>query len=151
MIIEDKNLRNQYYIFESRRQAGSQLGPFVTSKDFDILFIIPSGGVPVGLGLLEHPSIPNDTPFDLLIVRKIQIPGSTEAGMGAITPDGHIFFNEQLMSRLSMTDKQLEKQIEMTKRQIEKRRQEFLLPASSLREVEGKNVLITDDGILLLR
>ncbi len=147
MIIEDKNLRNQYYIFESRRRAGFLLGPFVALEDFDILYIIPSGGVPVGLGLLEHPSIPTKKPFDLLIVRKIQIPGSTEAGMGAVTPDGQIYFNEKLMSRLSISDYQLEKQIEKTKQQIEKRRHEFLLPPSSSREVDGKNVLITDDGI----
>ncbi|MFX1533809.1 MAG: phosphoribosyltransferase [Promethearchaeota archaeon] len=144
MIIEDKNLRNKYEVFSSRRQAGVLLSTFVAKEKFDLLFIIPNGGVPVGLGLLE--SLPaHKIPFDLLIVRKIQIPWNTEAGMGAITPDGQIFLNEQLMSRLSVTDIQLERQIERTKQQIEERRKEFQLPASP--SVSDKNILITDDGI----
>ena len=53
MIIEDKDLRNKYYIFESRRRAGFLLGRYVGLEDFDVLYIIPAGGIPVGLGLLE--------------------------------------------------------------------------------------------------
>ena len=147
MIIEDKNLRNKYYIFDSRRRAGFLLGPFVALEDFDVLYIIPNGGVPVGLGLLEFPLVSPQKAFDLLIVRKIQIPGSTEAGMGAITPDGQIFLNEQLMTHLSVTNYQLEKQIERAKQQIEKRRREFLLPPSEKPRVYGKNVLLVDDGV----
>ena len=109
MIIEDRNLHNKYYIFDSRRRAGFLLGPYIALEDFDILFIIPNGGVPVGLGLLEFPLVSPLKVFDLLIVRKIQIPGSTEAGMGAVTPDGQIFLNEELMDRLSITSYALEK------------------------------------------
>ena len=145
MIIEDKNLRNKYYIFDSRRRAGFLLGPFVALEDFDILYIIPNGGVPVGLGLIEFPLVSPEKAFDLLIVRKIQIPGSTEAGMGAITPDGQIFLNEQLVSRMSVTNYQLDTQIERAKQQVEKRRRSFQLPPSP--RVYGKKVLITDDGI----
>lgn len=145
MIIEDQSLHNKYYIFDSRRRAGFLLGRFVALEDFDLLYIIPNGGVPVGLGLLEFPLISPQKIFDLLIVRKIQIPGSTEAGMGAITPDGQIFLNEQLVSRLSVTNYQLDQQIERTKQQIEKRRREFQLPPSP--QVYGKKILITDDGI----
>lgn len=145
MIIEDQSLHNKYYIFESRRRAGFLLGRYVALEDFDIMYIIPNGGVPVGLGLLEFPLISPQKSFDLLIVRKIQIPGSTEAGMGAITPDGQIFLNEQLVSRLSVTNYQLDQQIERTKQQIEKRRREFQLPPSP--QVYGNKILITDDGI----
>ena len=88
MIVEDQNLHNRYHIFRSRRHAGLLLGSFLISEHFDILYVIPNGGVPVGLGLLEHPSISVNKLVDLLIVRKIQIPDNTEAGMGAITPDG---------------------------------------------------------------
>ncbi|UCE14697.1 MAG: phosphoribosyltransferase [Candidatus Heimdallarchaeota archaeon] len=145
MIIEDKKLHNKFYIFDSRRRAGFLLGTFVGLENFDILFIIPNGGIPIGLGLLEHPLVSPQKPFDLLIVRKIHVPGSTEAGMGAVTPDGQIFLNEQLMSRLSMTNYQLDQQIERAKQQIEKQRRSFRLPASP--KVFGKSVLITDDGI----
>jgi predicted phosphoribosyltransferase len=147
MIVEDKSLHNRYHIFESRRKAGFLLGSFLESEHFDILYIIPNGGVPVGLGLLEHPSIPANKTVDLLIVRKIQIPGNTEAGMGAITPDGQVFFNEQLISYLSLSDNQLKHQIELTKHEIKKRRTEFLLSPLSSENISGNTVLITDDGI----
>ncbi len=145
MIIEDRNLHNKYYIFDSRRRAGFLLGPYIALEDFDILHIIPNGGVPVGLGLLEFPLVSPLKVFDLLIVRKIQIPGSTEAGMGAITPDGQIFLNEQLVTRLSMSNYQLEQQIERAKHEVEKRRRSFQLPPSP--KVYGKKVVVVDDGI----
>lgn len=147
MIIEDKNLRNKYHIFDSRRRAGFLLGPFVALEDFDVLYIIPNGGVPVGLGLLEYPLVSLQKAFDLLIVRKIQIPGSTEAGMGAITPDGQIYLNEKLLTSLSVTNFQLENQIERATHQIEKRRREFHLPPSHSGQVYGKKVMLIDDGI----
>lgn len=147
MIIEDQGLHNKYSIFKSRRHAGFSLGSFVALEDFDILYVIPNGGVPVALGLLEFPLVSPHKILDLLIVRKIQIPGSTEAGMGAITPDGQIFLNEQLMTHLSVTNYQLEKQIERAKQQIEKRRREFLLPPSEKPRVYGKNVMLVDDGV----
>jgi len=145
MIIEDRNLHNKYYIFDSRRRAGFLLGPYIALEDFDILFIIPNGGVPVGLGLLEFPLVSPLKVFDLLIVRKIQIPGSTEAGMGAITPDGQIFLNEQLVTRLSVSNYHLEQQIERAKHEVEKRRRSFQLPPSP--KVYGKKVIVVDDGI----
>ncbi|MFX0185663.1 MAG: phosphoribosyltransferase, partial [Candidatus Hodarchaeota archaeon] len=146
MIIEDKTLHNKYYIFESRRGAGFVLGSFCALEEFDILYIIPAGGVPVGLGILEYPLIPVNKLFDLIIVRKVQIPGSTEAGMGAVTPDGQIFLNERLISQLSVSNYELEQQIERAKQQIEKRRREFQL-ASTAEQVYGKTVLLVDDGI----
>lgn len=93
MIIENLSFRNKYYIFNSRRKAGSLLGSYVGLESFDLLLLIPNGGIPVGLGIVEFPLVPR-TKIDLLIVRKIQIPGNTEAGMGAITPDGQVFLND---------------------------------------------------------
>ncbi|MHA2225344.1 MAG: phosphoribosyltransferase [Candidatus Hodarchaeales archaeon] len=148
VIIQDQQLHNKYNIFDSRRLAGYKLGSFIALEDFDVLFMIPNGGVPVALGLLEFPLVPPKKPFDLLIVRKIQIPGSTEAGMGAITPDGQIFLNEQIISHLSVTNLQLDQQIERAKQQIEKRRRELNFPSTSnLSNVYGKKVLLVDDGI----
>jgi len=144
MIIENPALHNKYHIFKSRRHAGFLLGSFTALEDFDILFTIPNGGLPVALGLVEFPLIPR-TILDVLIIRKIQIPGNTEAGIGAVTPDGQIFLNETLMDRLSISNFDLERQIERAKHQIEKRRREFTTSIKS--QVYGKKVVIVDDGI----
>lgn len=147
MIIEDINLRNKHFIFKSRRHAGFRLGPFVCLEDFDILFMVPAGGVPVGLGLLEFPLISPYNVYDLLIVRKVQIPGNPEAGMGAVTPDGQIFLNERILDTLALRNYELEQQIERAKQQIERRRREFQVVPLSQRQVYGRKVLIVDDGI----
>jgi len=145
LIIENRSFRNKHYIFTSRRKAGSLLGPYVGLEPFDLLLLIPNGGIPVGLGIVEFPLVPR-TKIDLLIVRKIQIPGNTEAGMGAITPDGQVFLNDMLLDRLTISSHQLETQIERTKYEIEKKRREFIGTSHKL-EVYGKNILIVDDGV----
>jgi predicted phosphoribosyltransferase len=147
MIIEDKNIRNKHFIFKSRRHAGFCLGPFVSLEDFDVLFMIPAGGVPVGLGILEFPLVSRNSDYDLLIVRKIQIPNNTEAGMGAVTPDGQIFLNDRIVDALALRNLELEQQIDRAKQQIERRRREFQINPLSQPQVYGKKVLIVDDGI----
>lgn len=144
MIIENLELHNRFHIFKSRRHAGFLLGSYTALEDFDILLTIPNGGLEVALGLVECALIPR-TVIDVLIIRKIQIPGNTEAGMGAVTPDGQIFLNEELMDRLSITSYALEKQIERAKQQIEKRRREFTSAVKP--QVFGKKVIIIDDGV----
>jgi len=58
-----------------------------------IVLAIPSGGVPVGLQVMDALRLP----FDLMIVRKLQIPGNPEAGFGAMTLDGMVFYNKKLL------------------------------------------------------
>ena len=59
--------------------------------------------------------------MDVLIVRKIQIPGNTEAGFGALGPDGKAIFNERLLRSLRLTEEEINQQIEKTKRVLEER------------------------------
>ncbi len=125
---------------------GFLLGPYIALENIDVMFVIPRGGIPVGLGILEFPLVPTKTIFDLLIIRKIQIPGNTEAGIGAITPDGQIYLNETLVSQLSIQNKHLEVQVERAKQEIEKRRRELQF-SSKIPNIYGKKVLLVDDGI----
>jgi len=50
-------------------------------------------------------------PLDLLIVRKIQLPWTTEAGFGALDPEGEAIFNEELLRRLSLTQEEIAAQM----------------------------------------
>ncbi len=146
MLIEDQQLRNQYSIFKSRRSAGFLLGPYISLENIDVMYIIPRGGIPVGLGILEFPLVSAKTIFNLLIIRKIQVPRTTEAGMGAITPNGQVYLNETLISQLSVENSHLELQIERATQEIEKRRRELQFTLN-LPNVYGKKVLLVDDGI----
>jgi putative phosphoribosyl transferase len=81
----------------------------------------------------------------LLIVKKIQIPWSTEAGMGAVTPDGQIFLNKRIINSYSINDKELGNQVSLAKQKINDLRKEFDLPNTS--QINGKRILVVDDGI----
>src|SRR3990172_6835092 len=109
-LTEDRALRGRLAVFEDRKEAGQRLASLlkkIISSD-ELVLAIPSGGVPVaaemakGLGLA----------LDLLIVRKIQVPWNTEAGFGAVAPDGSRIFNEDLLNRLNLTGQEVEAQTE---------------------------------------
>lgn len=144
MIIEDRKLHNKVNLFDSREHAGKLLAELLTDKEFDLLYIIPSGGLPIGYGLLTS-NVFKLVPFDLMIVRKIQVPWSTEAGMGAVTPDGQVFLNDSLISQITISNKELQEQVKKSQERIIALRKEFnLFETVSPR---GKRVLLVDDGI----
>ena len=144
MIIEDRKLYNKVNLFDSREHAGKLLAELLEDKEFDLLYIIPSGGLPIGYGLLTS-NVFKLIPFDLMIVRKIQVPWSTEAGMGAVTPDGQVFLNDNLISCITISNKELQEQVKKSQDRIIALRKEFDL--SETVSPRGKKVLLVDDGI----
>ncbi|NHJ31683.1 MAG: phosphoribosyltransferase [Asgard group archaeon] len=144
LIIEDRKLYNKVHIFESREHAGKLLAGLLEEKEFDLLYIIPSGGLPIGYGLLTS-DVFKIIPFDLMIVRKIQLPWSTEAGMGAVTPDGQVFLNDSLISQITISNKELQEQVVKTQERIAEMRKEFNL--SDTVSPRGQTVVLVDDGI----
>jgi predicted phosphoribosyltransferase len=79
-------------------------------------------------------------------VRKIQVPDNSEAGFGAIGPDGEVSLNIDLISQLHLTEKEVERQIHITRDIIRRRNKLFRedVPFPSLKD---KVVIIVDDGL----
>ncbi|MEM2905663.1 MAG: hypothetical protein QW057_02840 [Candidatus Bathyarchaeia archaeon] len=73
-----------------------------------IVLEIPSGGVPVGYAVSRGLRMP----FDLAIARKVSIPGSTEAGYGAVSWNGETALNRGLIASLGITELMVEHGIE---------------------------------------
>lgn len=143
-LIEDLYLREKLYVFRDRKEAGTILArKLLKYKGTDGLVLgIPSGGVPVAAELAKALSLP----LDLVILRKIQIPHNTEAGFGAVAPDYKVLINEDLLSMLKLSQKDVEHQIQLTIDTIKKRNDLFRkgLPFPS---VKNKMVIIVDDGL----
>ncbi len=143
-LVEDESLRNKRFIFENRAAAGREL--FQILSDFHRLdpavFAIPSGGVPVAIAMRK------DWPFefDLLIVRKIQIPWNTEAGFGAVNLDGEVILNEELLRSLRLPQDIVHAQIEKTKEILKKRDQTFRKGRGFL-PIKNRIVILVDDGL----
>lgn len=143
-IIEDKNLRNRSFVFEDRADAGKRLAQLLSKyKGSDsIVLAIPSGGVPVGKEISKTLSFD----FELLIVRKIQIPWNPEAGFGAINLDGDMIFNDPLLNSLELPEKVINAQIEKTK-EILKKRNELFRKSMPFPSLKNKTAIIVDDGL----
>lgn len=144
-IIEDSHLRNSLYVFKDRKEAGLYLAELL-EKNLPlfnaIILAIPSGGIPVGLEIAKKLKIH----MDLIIVRKIQLPGNTEAGFGAMGPDFKAAIDERLVKRLGLTKNEMEEQINKTKDILQKRN-ELFRKGKPFPEISGKTVILTDDGL----
>ncbi len=139
-------LRNKKYVFEDREEAGKvvagMLSPFYKKSTDTLVLAIPSGGVPVGIQIAQGLSFP----LDLLIVRKVPVPGNPEAGIGALTLDGGLYLNEQLIRYLHLTPGDIEAQIIRVQEELRERNRLFRQGRPSP-DVAGKTVILADDGL----
>jgi putative phosphoribosyl transferase len=144
--------------YESRYQAGKILAKFVIERQSlpyererngsDILALaIPNGGIPVAEGFCNVLSIK----YDIMIVRKLKIPYNPEAGFGSITPDGSVFFNQDLLSRLNLSEKDIDDAIRQTKKEITERmklyHKDSYPPEFFLNMIKDKTIFFIDDGL----
>jgi putative phosphoribosyl transferase len=143
---ERSELRNREYVFKDRAHAGrvlvSMLAPEYAKVANSFVLAIPSGGVPVALEVSEGLG----TSMDLLIVRKLQIPGNPEAGFGAMTRGGAVFLNKALLGELHLREAEIEEQKRIVKEELDKRNELFRngRPSPNL---ESKSVILVDDGL----
>ena len=143
-IKDDPALRNRTYVFADRAQAGQRLAEMLgdyAAKPVR-LFAIPAGGVPVAVKIARA----LDVPLDLVIVRKIQLPWTTEAGFGALDPDGTPLLNEALLNLMPLTPQQIEAQVAKTLANL-KEREEHLRGGRPYPDLKGATTIVVDDGL----
>jgi putative phosphoribosyl transferase len=86
--------------FENRTDAGKQLAAALKGYRTDnmIVLALPRGGVPVGAEVAQALHVP----LDVLVVRKLGVPGQEELAMGAIGPGGVVVLNEEVTGMLGI-------------------------------------------------
>src|SRR5258708_36492091 len=93
--------------FRDRTQAGellaSRLRAYAHRPDVLVL-ALPRGGVPVAFEVTRALRVP----LDVMIVRKLGVPGQEELAMGAIASGGVCFFNEDVIQLLGCSRKTIE-------------------------------------------
>jgi putative phosphoribosyl transferase len=145
ILIDDPRLREQRFVFSDRHDAGRKLGALIQSRPFlkdPLVMAIPAGGVPVGVEIARALR----APFSLMVVRKIQIPGNTEAGFGAVTFDGHVLINEHLRSVLGLSEEEVDTAIAATRRNITERVARYM-SGRPFPDPAKKCVVLADDGL----
>ena len=131
-------------MFNDRAEAGRALAKSLSDYKGKkvVVFAIPRGGVVLAYEVAKA----LDAPLDLIIPRKIGAPNEPEFAIGAVTEDGTTILNQDAIQYLGVPDVYIQQEV---KRQIAeiKRRMERYLGYRPRPSVEGKTVILVDDGV----
>ena len=145
-VYENKELRNKTRVFTDRFDAGRAVADMLATsyKGLPSLMVlgIPMGGIPLASEVAKKLACP----MDVVIVRKIQVPGNTESGFGAMTEENDIFYNKVLISGLRLNEKQIQEQSDKVREELAQRR-EKLRQGRPFPDIQDKTVILVDDGL----
>ncbi|HEY8966345.1 MAG TPA: phosphoribosyltransferase family protein, partial [Candidatus Methylacidiphilales bacterium] len=131
--------------FKDRFQAGrflaSKLLEYRNRPDVLVL-ALPRGGVPVGREVADALHLP----LDVLVVRKIGLPGYPELGIGALASGGGEALSREAVRQYLVSSEALEETIREERRELQRRERRYRddLPFPP---VEGRTVILVDDGL----
>lgn len=131
--------------FRDRVEAGRRLAQRLSEyagRDDVIVLGLPRGGVPVAAEVAKA----LDAPLDVLLARKVGLPGYEELAMGAVASGGVLVLDEGLIGRLGVSREQLERAISAELQELERREQAYRAGREPL-DLEGKTVILVDDGL----
>ena len=131
--------------FANREEAGQELARRLASYQGrrDLLVLaLPRGGVPVAAPVAAALG----APLDLLIVRKLGVPGQEELAFGALTRNGVRVLNDEIVSAGRLTAEDIDRVV--GREELERQRREKLYrdgrPGPN---PHGKIVILVDDGL----
>jgi putative phosphoribosyl transferase len=131
--------------FVNRRSAGSLLAQRLEMYRHrpDVLVLgLPRGGLPVAHQIAEH----LDAPLDVLLVRKLGVPGQKELAFGAIAAGGVRVLDREIIRAANLKPQEIE---QIAAEELR------LLEAGNLRyrerrpapKIRGRIVIVADDGV----
>jgi putative phosphoribosyl transferase len=131
-------------MFSDRTDAGRQLAEALRGKVEPpaIVLALPRGGVPVAVVVAEA----LDAPLDVIGVRKVGAPGRPELGVGAVAEGGGLVLDEGILGHLGLDRQDVDDTIAAERREVA-RRVERYRQGRPLPDLEGKTVVVVDDGL----
>ena len=135
-----------YPEFDDRRQAGQALAAALRDKPLHdpLVLALPRGGVPVGHEVAHALR----APLDILLVRKIGVPGNEEFALGAVV-DGiqpKWVVDEDMLKLFDLPPGWFDQQLAVQLQEIERRRALYCgarLPVAR----ENRDIILVDDGL----
>ena len=110
-------------------------------KTESIVLAVPAGGVAVAAVIARK----LDLPLDVLVVSKITPPWNSEVGYGAVAFDGTVILNEELSSRLHLSQEEIRNGIKKTEEKVNRRLK--ILRGNRPLPNFNKKIILVDDGI----
>lgn len=131
--------------FRDRVEAGQRLAGELSrygGRDDVVVLGLPRGGVPVAAEVAAALR----APLDVIIVRKLGVPGWEELAMGAIASGGVRVLNDLVIRAEGISDATID-QVAARELQELHRREVRYRGHTGAPEIAGKIVLLVDDGI----
>jgi putative phosphoribosyl transferase len=130
--------------FRDRRTAGRELAELArgTIGSGALVLALPRGGVPVGFELARELELE----LDVLVVRKLGVPGRRELAFGAIASGGLRVLNEPIVQALQLDADVLAEIVAEEAAELARREQLYRGDRPGPR-VADREVVLVDDGI----
>lgn len=111
-------------------------------RDDTLVLGLPRGGVPVA----AEAAIGIGAPLDVLVVRKVGVPGQEELAMGAVASGGIRVINEPVVRQLGIGRDRFLDVAAIELEELERRESTYRGNRPSL-DPRGRTVILVDDGI----
>lgn len=131
--------------FANRARAGEYLARCLqayTNHPEVLLLALPRGGVPVAYEVARKLSLP----MDIMLVRKLGVPGQEELAFGAVAAGGIRVLNDDIIDMLDIPDDIIDGIAAREEAEID-RREEAYRDGRSPPNVSDKTVILIDDGL----
>ncbi len=130
--------------FEDRFDAGEKLAKEIEKRVGrpSIVLGIPRGGVVIGYVIAKK----LHAKLDVIIARKIGVPGNPELAVAAVAEDGEVAVEEDVATLYRGSYEYIEREAKKETEEIKKRIEKFR-EGRDLTDISGKEVIVVDDGL----
>lgn len=130
--------------FDDRRQAGRLLAEELLGLDppSPVVLALPRGGVPVGYEVASR----LDCPLDVLLVRKLGVPGQPELAMGAVAEGGVVVRNQGIIDLARVGPDDFAAELETETQVLEERAALYRGDGAAI-DPRGHTAIVVDDGL----
>ena len=131
--------------FRDRAQAGRLLAERLSSHRADPTLLVlglPRGGVPVAFEVARALG----APLDVLVVRKLGVPGHEELAMGALASGGVCVLNHEVVLGLGIGEETIARAAAAERVELERRERAYRGERGRI-DVAGRTVVVVDDGL----
>ncbi|HEX6286280.1 MAG TPA: phosphoribosyltransferase family protein [Acidimicrobiia bacterium] len=131
-------------MFTDRTQAGRRLAERLISYKAKrpVVLGLPRGGVPVAAEVAKA----LNAPLDIIVVRKLGLPGHSEYAMGAIGEGDVRYVDWQVVSEFGVSASQLSRVVEREQAEMGRRVDRYRAHRPRV-AVDGRTAIVVDDGI----
>lgn len=129
--------------YRNRWEAGERLiAPLELYLDNAILLALPRGGVKVAEPIARRTGVP----LDVMMVRKLGVPGQEELAMGAIAEGGFRVVNERVTEQLRDPESALDEAGRREREEL-RRRADLYRVGRDRPNLAGRAAILIDDGL----